>query len=196
MPTIVLLHSKKRWRSSFGTPSISTITCNGSSAATSVTKSHVPRDATASTIRRARSRTCCSVRLSILGENPRFTRRRYFVWRGGSMLSMSSRCGTSCSSGYGGRRALPRADENVFWSSDTRHTSAWRVTAQKPPPWTASGCQYTGASARRRRNVSCGTPATKLSGFERSAPKVGDGATACMGPSLAKRAFVCQARRA
>ena len=40
-----LLHSKTLWRSSSGTPSSSAMTCSGSSAATSVTKSHSPRAA-------------------------------------------------------------------------------------------------------------------------------------------------------
>ncbi len=39
LPIMRLLHSKSLCRSSYGTPSISAITCSGSSAATSVTKS-------------------------------------------------------------------------------------------------------------------------------------------------------------
>src|SRR5690348_17403352 len=45
-----LLHSKILWRSDCGTPIISAITCSGSSAATSTTKSHSPRATTSSMI--------------------------------------------------------------------------------------------------------------------------------------------------
>ena len=73
-----------------------------------------PFCATASTMLRARLRMCSSAALRIFGEKPMLTRRRYFVCRGGSMLSMISRCGITFSSGYGGIIALPRSDENVF----------------------------------------------------------------------------------
>ena len=118
-PIIVLLQSKIWCRSSVGTPIISTITWSGSSAATSVTKSHSPRAAILSMIRFVISRMRCSSRLVILGEKPRFTRRRYFVWRGGSMLSMMVAF-EAASSSFQSRRIVPRrAFEKVFGSSDT-----------------------------------------------------------------------------
>ena len=59
-PISLLLHSKILWRSAWGTPRNSAITWSGSSAATSVTKSHSPLWATLSRIARTISRMCVS----------------------------------------------------------------------------------------------------------------------------------------
>src|SRR4029453_10245869 len=107
------------------------------------------------------ARTCSSRRRIIRPEKPMLTRRRYFVWSGGSRL-MSSPCCASYSSSFQGRKMAPRrADENVFWSSEMEKTSLYLVMAQKEAS-SSRCCQDTGASARSRRNVAWGGPSLAL----------------------------------
>src|SRR6185369_9528836 len=77
-------------------------------------------------------------------------------------------------------------DEYVAWSSETLRTSAHFETTQKPGP-SRSGWNATGASARRRRNVSTGIPCTKVSGFVRSARPTGSGGRTSGDPIEAER---------
>ncbi len=88
LPTILFDHSNSFPRSSCGTPRISAIACNGSSAAMSVTKSHSPRSITRSTISRLRRRTCSSNSLMTRGVNADDTSLRYRVCCGGSIISI------------------------------------------------------------------------------------------------------------
>ena len=62
----------------------------------------------------------------------------------------------------------PRAEEKISGCFETKTTSSWRVTAQKPGPPCGSVCQWTGSSRRSTAKASWGTPATKLSGLARS----------------------------
>ncbi len=63
-------------RSTWGTPRMSAMTCSGSSAATSVTKSQLPRGVTRSRMARARSRIVRSSWVIIRGVKPLLTSRR------------------------------------------------------------------------------------------------------------------------
>ncbi len=94
----MLDHSKIFFRSSCGTPSNSAIACNGSSQATSVTKSPVPDSTAVRTIRSARSVSASRSPLMALGVNPREMMPRSLVCSGGSMLIMISRCSARLSS--------------------------------------------------------------------------------------------------
>jgi hypothetical protein len=127
-----LLHENSFQRSSRGTPSSSAITSRGSSAAIAVTKSHSPFGATLSTISRASSRTCGSMRAIMRGVKPRFTSLRRVVCRGGSMWIICCRMSCSSISGMSAFTALPLSEEKSAWFFDTWTTSSYRVTAQKP----------------------------------------------------------------
>ena len=82
---MVLVHRKNCARSSSGTPNSSRIAIRGSSAATSSTNSHSPRDATRSIISFACSRSQGSMAATALGVNASFTIRRCVTCFGGSM---------------------------------------------------------------------------------------------------------------
>src|SRR5205807_564577 len=135
-PIMSLLHLKIRCRSARGMPIISAITCSGSSAAISATKSHSPRAATASMILLAMSRMWGTRRFVILGEKPMFTRRRKRVWRGASMLISCDRTASRSSPSNSRMSVPPRADEKVFASSWTACTSRYLEITQKPRPET------------------------------------------------------------
>ena len=140
-PIIWLLQRNTRCRSSIGTPTISTMTWSGSSAAMSATKSQLPRAATASTMLRAISRMWTAIRFVTFGEKPRFTSRRKRVCRGASMFSMIARFASSSSPSNSRRIVPPRAEEKVFESSWAAMTSRYLLTTQKPPAAPPPGCQ-------------------------------------------------------
>src|SRR5215468_6972191 len=129
---------------------------SGSAAAMSLTKSHSPRGATASTMRRARSRTISSTRATVRGVNPLLTSRRSLVWRGASMLIIEPK-NSSISIG---RSPMfePFPEMNTSGLRLTVHTSSQRVTDQNPGPlgspgYSNSSCHDTGRSRRRTANA-------------------------------------------
>jgi len=119
LPSMVLLHSNSLWRSDFGTPIISRITCSGSSAARSTTKSASPRGPIVSINSVAISRMCSSSLMTRLGVNPWFTSRRIESWRGGSIDVIISSAPPTASS-----IVNPLSDENVFQSLPAATTSS------------------------------------------------------------------------
>ena len=119
-----LLQSKTRCRSSWGTPSRSAITCNGSSAEISVTKSHSPFSLTASMMLLAWRRMVSWSWLTRRGVKPLFTSSRYRVCMGGSMFSIISRCWASISSSDSMNSAVRRLEENSWLSRLTATRSA------------------------------------------------------------------------
>jgi hypothetical protein len=129
-PISALLHSKMRWRSSRGMPNRSASTRNGSSAATSITRSNSPprpsrmSRAFACTERRSRS--------TERGVKMGWRMRRRRVCCGWSMLSMIWRNSARLSSASVGRKVPPTSEEKRSWSRSTSLTRAWDVTAQKP----------------------------------------------------------------
>jgi len=168
--------SKTLPRSSWGTPISSAIACNGSSAATSRTKSPVPPASAAAVIRSARA-VSAARRLAIArGVKPRDTIPRSLVCCGGSMLSMTNRCSSICS------RVVPSwcrmiavfsQVEYVSLSRETATMSACLVTAQNPSSSKGPGrCGFhqTGAVRRSSANSSWGTRAAYRSGSVRSKP--------------------------
>src|SRR5215204_5959292 len=66
----------------------------------------------------------------------------------------------------------PTSEENVAESRFTSMRSACFTTFQYPPPLNSSGCQYTGSSARSRRNISWCSSRLKRSGSLRSMPSM------------------------
>src|SRR5438270_9956555 len=165
-----LVSSKSSMRSSCGTPSISAITCRGSSTATSWTKSHDPRSITESMSRSTRSAMLASRSAIIRGTKTRWTMPRTRSCSGGSMPRITPR---SISSGTGPRSVLrntpPAAEEKVSWSRLTASMSRKRVSDQNPGS-SASGFQCTGASARIRAKSSYGGPSANWSRSLRSTP--------------------------
>ena len=114
-----------------GTPIGSAITSSGSSAATSVTKSHSPLGPTRSMISLACRRVDSSRVPTMRGVKPLLTSSRSFVCLGGSMFSMIIRVICNISSFSGSTNSAPRSsDENVVLLCDTWMTSACLVTTQ------------------------------------------------------------------
>ena len=111
-------------RSVWGTPRMSAMTCSGSSAATSVTKSNSPRGVTLSRIGAGPRGSVCSSWVIIRGVKPLFTSRRYRVCIGGSMFSIMSRCWSRSAGAMSHMNAAPRADEKVWLSRLTVTTSS------------------------------------------------------------------------
>ena len=76
LPTMRLDHSNMRWRSSWGTPRSSAMTCSGSSAEISVTKSASPFSMTSSMMESAARWMLSSRSRTMRGVKPLLTRRR------------------------------------------------------------------------------------------------------------------------
>jgi len=111
LPTIRFDQSNILWRSSSGTPNSSAITTRGSSAAMSVTKSARPCSMTLSMIRSVARWMLSWSSATIRGVNPLLTRRRYRVWSGGSMFSITSCCWARVSSVSSQMKVALLADE-------------------------------------------------------------------------------------
>ena len=115
-------------RSSSGTPIISEMVIIGRRWATSLTKSHSPSGATSSTIRRAWSAICSSMRFTCRGVKAAFTSPRTFVWRGASIARKDIEA--SSISGSASSNITPSPEQNVSGLRLTSRTSWWRTTAQ------------------------------------------------------------------
>src|ERR1022692_204637 len=159
-PTSRFDRAKSLIRSATGAPISSQITYNGSGAAMSRTNSAVPRAATSSIRPSQISLMCFSSRPITRGVNPRFTKPRCRVCRGGSMLIIARRWNSMAASELSPNVARRRLDEKASGFLDTYSISGRRVTAQKPghPGAPPSACQNTGACSRSQRNASCGGP--------------------------------------
>ena len=121
-PRMTLVSSKMRSQESRGMPIISQMICNGSCAATSCTKSQLPRSATERTISRPLTCTSRSIAATRFGVNARLTMRRSRVWRGSSMLiiePMNSEISTGRSGMF-----VPLPEQNRSGWRDTCMTSA------------------------------------------------------------------------
>src|SRR5271157_1860941 len=175
-----LLQRNSFQRSSRGTPRSSAITRSGSSAATSVTKSHSPLSATLATISRASSRTWISRRPMVRGVKPRLTSFRSWVCRGGSMWISCCCISRRSVSTMSALMQVPRSEEKSSGSLETASTCWWRVKTQKPR-WSIStrpgaswprplrpGCQWTGECSCSHAKCSCGTPRSKVVGSNKS----------------------------
>ena len=108
------------------------ITRIGSGAATSSTQSPPPRSTTTSSSSSAMARVRSVYRRIWRGVNALLTTRRSRVCAGGSCSRIDRRA-SNASASRSHRLTCPMADEKRSGWRDTSHTSAWRVTAQKPP---------------------------------------------------------------